>query len=138
MKKTGVFFFLLSTLEAGPSQPVDLTSRLIGAGGGLGEHRRFLGMDIPSVIRLKLSEKDEILADIALQKTLEEQPSFSERYWHNLSNDHKGYIQAFPSSTVGTRKCRKFSMRLNIDDERYELKGHACRNGKLNWEIVPN
>lgn len=138
MKKVGIFIFFLSVLKAEPSQPIDLTSDLIGTGGGQGDERKFLGIDIPSILKLKLTEKDEVLAITALQKTLEEQPSFGERYWHNLSNDHKGYIQVFPSTTMGSRKCRKFSMRLNIDDEKYELKGQACRNGKFKWEVVPN
>lgn len=107
MKTIGIFFFLLSILEADPSQPVDLTSELIGVGSADGE-KKFVGIKIPSYLALKLTEKDEILATKALQLTLEEQPSFGERYWHNLSNDHKGYIQAFPSSTMGKRKCRKF------------------------------
>jgi surface antigen len=95
----------------------------------------FLGKIIPKHLFIQLSEKDKDLTLRLLNAALETSPSFLDHNWTNIDNQHQGKILVYPVEVVDERKCRKFLVRLDINDEHFSIQGQSCReNGQ--WNII--
>lgn len=96
---------------------------------------RFLGKIIPKHLFIQLSEKDKDLTLRLLNTALETSPSFLDHTWTNIDNQHQGSILVYPVEMVSEHKCRKFLVRLYINDEHARIQGQSCReNGQ--WNII--
>lgn len=97
----------------------------------------FLGKVIPKHLFIQLSEKDKDLTLRLLNQALETSPSFLDHKWTNIDNQHRGSILVYPVEIVEERKCRKFLVRIYINDDMSSIQGMSCRENNQ-WNIIPS
>jgi predicted outer membrane repeat protein len=96
-----------------------------------------LGGLIGSAVGNRMDVADRREADRTTHRALEAAPSGTTTTWRNPDNGHSGTVT--PVSTyqaANGRYCREYRETIDIDGERQQANGTACREPDGSWRIV--